>query len=261
MAVYLAEGVVVIGVSFPGSGLDSAPMSKWHRKRLKAEDGGFESISAQQWQVIDQVIDKELAYKELPLTWAKQVKKNYEYVLASSSMGASNAVGMLATKPEDKRVRTLGLVQDPSLEARSPREFRWIYATDGNKNFDQYAATNPYSEYPDLGPSHVYWKNALRRPASHLGAVVIAMARGQDVEKIVRALDEREIKDFSVAFAYASRDRISSFGANVSARNVLRGKGMQVHDMPLGEHYHGLTESLANWRYITSKIVNAHQYS
>lgn len=240
------DGLAVVGVSFPGAGLDSASMTAKQRESLKGKDGDFSYIGDQQWQAVLRALEQELGSKGLTPDEVNQKIAGYEYILAGSSQGASNTVGLLQSAPEGIVIPQIGLIQNTGWEHASRPRFAARWVQNGSKHFKEYTAANPYNEYPALGPGHNTAANIIRNPNSHVGAVVGAMARGGDAERILSATREQERRDLITVVAAAGHDGLSTPEVNRRAATVLAASGLMVRSVVWEGHYHPVMENLAN---------------
>lgn len=244
-----SENLAVVGVSFPGAGMEGPPMTAKQKEALKSEGGDFSFIGAQQWKAIESALSSELHRLE-PSASNELVDgqiSNYEFILSGSSQGSPNAVGLLQSKPENIKVAGLGLALEIALAARGYIEFLKAFVEHGSKNFKLYVGENPYNEYPDLGPGMNLAKNVLARPASHLFSVVHAMRKSHDVDKILSAVKEREIEDLSVTLAAASEDGLGIAELHRKAAATLNASNLVVARSVIWQgHYHPVMENLAN---------------
>ncbi|HVO86247.1 MAG TPA: hypothetical protein VMT23_00750 [Candidatus Binatia bacterium] len=252
-----SSGLAVVGVSFPGAGFSSEPMTAKQKDELKSPRG-FEYIGRQQWQAIEMALSNELrrATPELNSAQVNHKISEFEFVLAGHSQGASNSVGLFQSAPEDIHISSLGLVEDVAMEAQGWLKFRRAFLTRGSTKFPDYTAANPYNQYPELGPD---WratglvKNVITRPASHVGAVVEAMRAGTDMDKVVRTMQERDVQSLAITLANGSLGLGSVDAAKAAAELFNRtSKLMHLSDSVLARtvvwdgHYHAAMENLAN---------------
>ncbi len=242
------KGIATIGISFPGAGLDSQKMTHEQWKSLNKKDGDFSFISQQQWKAITEAMSSELNRLHSP-----KKLEDFEFVLGASSQGASNTVGLVQSLPENIRVVGVGLAESVGLEQR----FRAVgygelfikFIGNANKNFGRYTEVNPYNEYPALGPGQNIAKNILTRPASHIGAVIGAMGRGGDINRLLNAMKEKEIQDAIVMLAAAENDNLGSPVAALKAAKAFALGGLAVRKPVIWPgHYHPVLENLANAR-------------
>ena len=248
------QDLVVVGISFPGAGLDSKKMTREQRHSLRKRNGDFSFISAQQWQAITTAMQKELTRLDLSRTL-----KDYEFVIAGNSQGASNTVGLVQSRPEGIKIAGVGLVEAVGLQRRS-RFSGWgriffKFLKHGSKHFGDYTKGNSYNEYPDLGPSHNTAHNIITRPASHFGAVIGIMGRGGDAERLLNALREKEMQDVIVTLGAAERDGLASVEAARKAARIFILGQVAVKQVIWSEQYHPITENLANAQKIFRDIA------
>lgn len=245
-----SNGLAVIGVSFPGTFLSSQRLNAKQSETLKKD--GFEYIASQQWQAIEIALRTELFARTGSTAQTDELMRRYEYILSGNSQGSVNAVGLLQSAPEGLRVVALGLAQEVGLEAQGWAEFRMRFAKYGNKNFKNYVNENPYNQFPDLGPdfgSLTLLTRVAFRPGSHLGAVVEAMRRGGDIDKIIAAVREKDIQDLAITLATGSEDGVASAEMMQKAIKVLNASGLVVANSVVWQgHYHPAMENLANAR-------------
>jgi pimeloyl-ACP methyl ester carboxylesterase len=239
------QNLVVVGVSFPGAGLDSKRMTHEQWRSLRKKGGDFSFIARQQWQAITEAMQAEITRLNAP-----KKLEDYEFVIAGSSQGASNAVGLVQSRPERIHVAGVGLVEAVGLEQR-PRWRGWgrlffKFLKHGSKHFGEYTQGNPYNEYPELGPSHNTAHNIATRPASHFGAVIGAMGRGGDMNRLLEAVREREMQDAVITIAAAENDALGSAEAARKAARVFMLGGLAVRQVILPGQFHPVAENLAN---------------
>ena len=239
-------GLAVVGVSFPGAGLDSAGMTAKQKESLRGKDGDFSFIGNQQWRAVLQALRQELASKGLTSDEVRQKIVGYEYILAGSSQGASNTVGLLQGAPDGFAIPQIGLIQNTGWEHTSRPRFAVRWVQNGSKHFGDYTAANPYNEYPALGPGHNTAANIVRKPNSHIGAVVGAMARGGDVNRILSTIREHDRQDLITIIAAASHDGLSTPEVNKRAATILAASGLMVKSVVWEGHFHPVMENLAN---------------
>jgi hypothetical protein len=240
------DGLAVVGVSFPGAGLNSVGMTAKQRESLRGKDGDFSYIGNQQWRAVLQTLGQELASKGLTPDEVNRKIAGYEYILAGSSQGASNTVGLLQSAPEGIVIPQIGLIQNTGWEHTSRPKFAIRWVQNGSKHFGDYTAANPYNDYPALGPGHNTAANIVRNPNSHIGAVVGAMARGGDVDHILSAVQEQERHELLTVVAAAGHDGLSPPEVNKRAATVLAASGLLVRTVVWEGHYHPVMENLAN---------------
>jgi len=242
------KGIATVGVSFPGAGLESQKMTHDQWRSLNKRGGDFSYISEQQWQAITQAMKSELTR----LHSSKRLE-DLEFVLGGSSQGASNTVGLVQSLPEGIHVAGVGLAESVGLE-QHPRltgygELFIKFIRNSSKNFGLYTKVNPYNEYSALGPGHNIAKNILTRPASHVGAVIGAIGRGGDINRLLTAMKEREIQDAIVMLSAAEHDRMGSPEAAFKAAEAFAVGGLAVREPVIwAGHYHPVMENLANAR-------------
>ncbi len=242
------KGIVTVGISFPGAGLESQKMTHNQWRSLNKRGGDFSYISEQQWQAITQAMKSELTR----LHSSKRLE-DFEFVLGGSSQGASNTVGLVQSLPEGIHVAGVGLAESVGLE-QHPRitgygELFVKFIQNSSKNFGRYTEVNPYNEYPALGPGHNTAKNILTRPASHVGAVIGTMGRGGDINRLLVAMKEKEIQDAIVMLTAAEHDRMGSPEAAFKAAEAFAIGGLAVREPVIwAGHYHPVMENLANAR-------------
>jgi len=249
------EHLAVVGVSFPGSGAGSGRMTSKQRESLKKDGADFSFIASQQWKAIESALLEELENKNLTPEEAEAKIRAYDFVLSGSSQGALNAIGLLQSAPENVRVASLGLAHEVGLEAVGWWRFRKNFITHGSEKFPQYTAENAYNQYPALGPSLSELgpipiglaKNVATRPASHLGSVIKAMRMGGDVQRIIDAVKQKDIKDLAVTIATGSHDALAPAEATDKAARLLNASRLIVAESIIWEgHYHPAMENLAN---------------
>jgi hypothetical protein len=249
------DELAVIGVSFPGAGLNSPRMTKLQKKSLEGKEGDFSYIGKQQWQAIISALLHENSLRlqngaaqagNLPLK--KFNLSNYEFIISGSSQGASNGVGMLQAVPEGVRVSAIGLAEETDLDVRGRGRFIWDYIRHGGDNFDKYTEVNPYNEIAELGPSHNPFLNAVRRPEAHLTSVVNSMANGGALDRIIYALKAKELEGIFVDFRAGSEDRVASSLERLKQAKKFQdlGKIAVVKTVVHPGHYHPYLENLAN---------------
>jgi len=242
------KGIAVIGISFPGAGLESQKMTHDQWRSLNKRGGDFSFISKQQWKAITEALESELTR----LHSAKRLK-DFEFVLGGSSQGASNTVGLVQSLPEGINIAGVGLAESVGLEQHSRLtgygELLIKFIQNSSKNFGHYTKVNPYNEYPTLGPGHNTAKNIITRPASHIGAVIGAMGRGGDINRLLTAMKEKEIQDAIIMLSAAEHDRMGSSEAAFKAAEVFAIGGLAVREPVVwAGHYHPVMENLANAR-------------
>lgn len=242
------KGIAIIGISFPGAGLNSQKMTHEQWRSLNKTGGDFSLISEQQWKAITEAMKAELNRLHSP----KRLE-DFEFVLGGSSQGASNTVGLVQSLPEGIRIAGVGLAESVGLE-QHPRAIGYgelfvKFIKNANKNFGLYTEVNPYNEYPALGPGQNIVKNTLTRPASHIGAVIGAMGRGGDINRLLNAMKEKEIQDAIVMLTAAEHDRLGSPEAAFKAAKAFALGGLAVKKPVIWPgHYHPVLENLANAR-------------
>ncbi len=136
-------GLGVVGVSFPGAGLNSKSMTAKQKESLKGKNGDFSVIGGQQWRAVLQALRQELKSKGLTPDEVRQKIVGYDYVLAGSSQGASNTIGLLQSAPEGFVIPQIGLIQNTGWEHASRPKFAIRWVQNGSKHFGDYTAANP----------------------------------------------------------------------------------------------------------------------
>jgi hypothetical protein len=250
-----SESLTVIGVSFPGAGLNSAGMNEKQKESLKGETGDFSYIAGQQWEAIIKALRLELGARGLSEVEIDKKIADYEFTLGGSSQGSSNTVGLLQSAPEIT-ISGLGIIQNTGWEHSNPLGYRLNYVKHGSEHFKDYTTVNPYNDYPALGPGHNTLRNIVRNPSSHFGTVVGAMSRGGDVERILRAVREQERRDLSATIAGAGNDKLDTPETNYRATAALNASGIIIAKTVVwAEHFHPVMENLGNAQEAFRKVT------
>jgi hypothetical protein len=252
-----ANKLAVVGVSYPGMGLDSPPMTKKHKESLRGPNGDFAFIGSQQWQAIYQVLEAELAFYGSLSADTETKIKDYEFIVSGSSLGSSQTVGLLQSRPEWANIVGVGLAEATDLahttEVKSIRHlgrqalFSALYMKEGGDHFKEYTAVNPYNQYAALGPEHRFpvVVNALLRPASHIGKTIGVMVRGNTLDKMQRALEEKELRGISIKLRSGELDKLCrprDLNRVAKALAKVADVDIKIHN----NHYHPYLENLAN---------------
>lgn len=244
------ESVAVVGVSLPGMGLTEYPLSRRQKSSLNGVDGSFEEIAKVQWLAFTDVVNAELQGAQ-----TSKKLKDLKVILSGNSMGASQAVSMLATKPDNINLVGLGLLEPIGLvdEASNWPALKWrqletiiTHARTGGAHQKDYTAENSYNQYPNLGPSITLAKQVPFQLSTHVGSTVSAMANGGDIARIVNAIQEYELRDMPIHVVNGTESPISPTERLNHLSSALGGIATHLRLETLQGHTHAVQENLSN---------------
>lgn len=246
-----SEKLAVIGISFPGAGLDSPHMTQDQKGSLKGKDASTDEIGRQQWVAITNAMQSEILRKAKADNLAPETVpklSDYDFIISGSSQGATNAVGLVQSLPNGIKVKSIGLAEETDLETRGRAKFMADYIRYGSAHFKDYTRVNPYNQYPDIGPEHNPFLNALKRPVAHMTGVVNVMANGRGLDNLIKSIEEKELAGVKIKFVAGSNDKISSSleMLKTTKKFIDLGKIAAVETIIHSGHYHPYLENLAN---------------
>lgn len=253
------DEMAVLGISFPGAGVTESAMTPKQKEALLNPELSFGPIAEVSWQVVEDRLTRELARQAIDRNWM-----DYDYALGGKSLGTSLSIAMAATKPEGVNISDLVLVQGTAYgQPKSPNRLRLDFVLPAMAKFNQYNGQNPYGANMrqdvaelGLGPHVNLVGNILKHPASHIGAVAVALARGGDKLELAKGLFRHSLYDTKITMLTGDKDKLADASEMVSAAAqmnrlyVVQGKSPMVEAVVWPGHYHSAMENLVNPHYV-----------